>query len=87
MPAQLLRGAGLSARLRAEIESSIQSLIAAGGRAPQRSAAAGAHAAHALVLKPLQSPAMSFDWLADWTPSDDRDPLHIIDEAAEEAPR
>ena len=26
---------------------------------------------------------MSFDWLADWTPSDDRDPLHIIDEAAE----
>ena len=26
---------------------------------------------------------MSFDWLAEWTPSDDRDPLHIIDEAAE----
>lgn len=34
MPAQLLRGAGLSSRLRAEIESSIGSLIAAGGRAP-----------------------------------------------------
>jgi len=26
---------------------------------------------------------MSFDWLAEWEPSDDRDPLHIIDEAAE----
>lgn len=35
MPAQLLRGAGLSARLRSEIEMSIQSLIAAGGRAPR----------------------------------------------------
>lgn len=35
MPAQLLRGAGLSSRLRSEIEQSIQSLIAAGGRAPR----------------------------------------------------
>ena len=26
---------------------------------------------------------MSFDWLAEWKPSDARDPLHIIDEAAE----
>ena len=26
---------------------------------------------------------MSFDWLADWKPSEDRDPLHIIDESAE----
>jgi uncharacterized protein (DUF2252 family) len=26
---------------------------------------------------------MSFDWLAEWKPSDDRDPLRIIDEAAQ----
>ncbi len=35
MPAQLLRGAGLSARLRAGIETSIASLSAAGGRPPR----------------------------------------------------
>jgi methylenetetrahydrofolate dehydrogenase (NADP+)/methenyltetrahydrofolate cyclohydrolase len=35
MPAQLLRGAGLSSRLRAEIERSIESLLAAGGSRPR----------------------------------------------------
>lgn len=35
MPAQLLRGAGLSSRLRLEIERSIQALIAAGGHVPR----------------------------------------------------
>ncbi len=35
MTAQLLRGAGLSARLRAEIESSTRSLLAAGGKSPR----------------------------------------------------
>jgi len=35
MPAQILRGAGLSSRLRDEIEHSIQALAAAGGPAPR----------------------------------------------------